>query len=221
LSKTVLITGATGMVGSHVLKLALASDEITKVIVYGRSSVDFDHKKMEEFLSPVFTQFPVDLLAQMGDVDHILFCVGVYTGAVPRDLFREITVDYPVELARKHLEANPKGSFTLLSGQGADRSEKSRMMFAEDKGAAENLLSTMYAGTFYTFRPGYIYPVEKREEPNFSYKLSRSLYPLLKHLGPKFSITSHQLAEGIFTSVVSTPDQEILENHEILNYIHS
>ena len=209
------------MVGSHVLKLALASDKITKVIVYGRSSVDFDHEKMEEFLSPVFTQFPVDLLDQMGKVDHILFCVGVYTGAVKRELFREITVDYPVELARKHLEANPKGSFSLLSGQGADRSEKSRMMFAEDKGAAENLLSTMYAGTFYTFRPGYIYPVEKREEPNFSYKLSRSLYPLLKYLGPKFSITSHQLAEGIFTSALHTPEQEILENHQILNYIHS
>jgi len=158
---------------------------------------------------------------EMGTVDHILFCLGVYTGAVKRELFREITVDYPVELARKHLEANPKGSFTLLSGQGADRSEKSRMMFAEDKGAAENLLSTMYAGTFYTLRPGYIYPVEKREEPNFGYKLSRSLYPLLKHLGPKFSITSHQLAEGIFTSALRTPEQEILENHEILNYIHS
>ena len=80
LSKTVLITGATGMVGSHVLKLALASDEVAKVIVYGRSSVDFEHEKMEEYLSPIFTQFPVDLLAKMGDVDHILFCVGVYTG---------------------------------------------------------------------------------------------------------------------------------------------
>jgi len=209
------------MVGSHVLKLALAFDQISKVIVYGRSSVDFEHEKMVEYLSPIFTQFPVDLLVEMGTVDHILFCLGVYTGAVKRELFREITVDYPVELARKHLEANPKGSFTLLSGQGADRSEKSRMMFAEDKGAAENLLSTMYAGTFYTLRPGYIYPVEKREEPNFGYKLSRSLYPLLKHLGPKFSITSHQLAEGIFTSVLRTPEQEILENHEILNYIHS
>ena len=154
------------MVGSHVLKLALASDQISKVIVYGRSSVDFEHEKMVEYLSPIFTQFPVDLLVEMGTVDHILFCLGVYTGAVKRELFREITVDYPVELARKHLEANPKGSFTLLSGQGADRSEKSRMMFAEDKGAAENLLSTMYAGTFYTLRPGYIYPVEKREEPN-------------------------------------------------------
>jgi len=209
------------MVGSHVLKLALASDQISKVIVYGRSSVDFEHEKMVEYLSPIFTQFPVDLLVEMGTVDHILFCLGVYTGAVKRELFREITVDYPVELARKHLEANPKGSFTLLSGQGADRSEKSRMMFAEDKGAAENLLSTMYAGTFYTLRPGYIYPVEKREEPNFGYKLSRRLYPLLKHLGPKFSISSHQLAEGIFTSALRTPEQEILENHEILNYIHS
>jgi uncharacterized protein YbjT (DUF2867 family) len=209
------------MVGSHVLKRALDSDQISKVLVYGRTSVDFEHKKMVEYLSPVFTQFPADLLAAICHVDHILFCVGVYTGAVPRVLFREITVDYPVELARKHLKANPKASFSLLSGQGADRSEKSRMMFAEDKGAAENLLSTMYAGTFYTFRPGYIYPVEKREEPNVSYKLSRSLYPLLKHLGPKFSITSHQLAEGIFTSAARTPEQEILENHEILNYIHS
>ena len=209
------------MVGGHVLKLALSSDQISKVIVYGRSSVDFEHEKMVEYLSPIFTQFPVDLLAQMGQVDHVLFCLGVYTGAVKRKLFREITVDYPVELARKHLEANPNGSFTLLSGQGADRSEKSRMMFAEDKGAAENLLSTMYAGTFYTFRPGYIYPVEKRIEPNFSYRLSRALYPVLKWMGPKFSITSHQLAEGIFTSVVRNPKQEILENQEILNYIHS
>ena len=78
------------MVGSHVLKLALASDEVAKVIVYGRSSVDFEHEKMEEYLSPIFTQFPVDLLAQMGDVDHILFCVGVYTGAVPRDLLERL-----------------------------------------------------------------------------------------------------------------------------------
>jgi uncharacterized protein YbjT (DUF2867 family) len=209
------------MVGSHVLKRALDSDQISKVVIYGRTSVDFEHKKMVECLSPVFTQFPADLLAAICHVDHILFCVGVYTGAVKRDLFREITVDYPVELARKHLEANPKGSFTLLSGQGADRSEKSRMMFAQDKGAAENLLSTMYAGTFYTFRPGYIFPVEKRTEPNFSYRLSRSLYPLLRHLGTKFSITSHQLAEGIFTSAVRTPDGEILENHEILNYLNS
>ena len=70
------------MVGSHVLKLALASDQISKVIVYGRSSVDFEHEKMEEYLSPIFTQFPVDLLAEMGTV-----CL-LYTSPSPRDRTR-------------------------------------------------------------------------------------------------------------------------------------
>jgi len=207
------------MVGNHVLKLALGSDDIAKVVVYGRRSVGVEDKKLVEILSPNFLEFPADFLEALGSVDHILFCVGVYTGAVKRELFREITVDYPVELAKKHLEANPSGVFSLLSGQGADRSEQSRMMFAEDKGAAENALSTLYNGNFHTFRPGYIYPVEKRDEPNLSYKVSRSMYPLLKAFGPKYSITSHQLAEGIFTSSVRKPAQEILENHEILKYI--
>ena len=219
MSKTILIAGATGMVGSQVLLLALASDHVSKVIVYGRRSVGLQHAKLEEYLSPEFMKFPEEL--DLSKVDHILFCVGVYTGAVKRDVFREITVDYPVALANVHTSANPSGLFTLLSGAGADRSEKSRMMFAEDKGAAENKLSSLYPDRFYTLRPGYIYPVEKRSEPNFSYRLSRKMYPLLKLLGPKYSITSHQLAEGIFNSVQNNPEQETLENNEILQYIQA
>ena len=219
MNKTVLITGATGMVGSLVLKNALASKYISKVVVYGRSSVDFEHEKMQEFLSPVFTQFPVSFLKELPSIDHVLFCVGVYTGVVKRDIFRQITVDYPVELAKQHLLVNPKGCFSLLSGQGADRSERSRMMFAKDKGQAENTLSELYNGSFFTFRPGYIYPVEKRVEPNFSYRISRLVYPLFKALGPKFSITSHQLAKGILKSAMLLPPKEILENQEILNYL--
>ena len=219
MSKVVLIAGATGMVGSRVLARALEQEEVSKVIVYGRSSVDFIHPKMEEVLSPVFDHFPIALLEKLPKVDHLLFCVGVYTGAVKREVFREITVDYPVELAKKHLEVNPAGAFTLLSGQGADRTEKSRMMFAKDKGIAENALSAMSNGRFFSFRPGYIYPVIKRQEPNFSYRLSRALYPLLKALGPKYSITSYELAEGIFASALNHPKGEVLENHEILDFI--
>ena len=219
MGKTVLITGATGMVGSQVLLLALASDQVSKVLVYGRRSVGLQHAKLVEYLSPDFTKFPTEW--DLSKVDHILFCLGVYTGAVKRDLFREITVAYPVALAQAHLAQRPNGLFTLLSGAGADRSEKSRMMFAEDKGTAENELSRLYATNFYTFRPGYIYPVEKRKEPNFSYKLSRKIYPLLKGLGPKYSITSHQLAQGIFNTALKAPDQEISENEDILQYIRS
>lgn len=209
------------MVGSHVLSLALASDDIETVVVYGRRTCGRSDKKLVEVLSKDFLEFREELKSLLPSVDHILFCVGVYTGAVKREPFRKITVDMPVALANLHYEVNPQGKFSLLSGQGADRTERSRMMFATDKGAAENALNTMYGDSFYTFRPGYIYPVEKRKEPNFSYRLSRKLYPLLKYLSPKFSITSHELAEGLFKSVINQPTLNILENQDILSFVNS
>ena len=59
---------------------------------------------------------------------------------------------------------------------GADTSEKSSVMFAKDKGIAENFLFNLKFHRTYSFRPGYIYPVTKRNEPNFGYKLTRLLY---------------------------------------------
>ncbi len=209
------------MVGSHALNLALANDAIDRIVVYGRRSCGRSDKKIVEVLSDDFLQFPEELKSLLPSVDHILFCLGVYTGAVKREPFRQITVDMPVALANLHHEANPQGKYSLLSGQGADRTESSRMMFATDKGAAENALNEIYGTSFYTFRPGYIYPVEKRNEPNFSYRLSRKLYPLLKYLGPKFSITSHQLAEGLLQSVLDQPELNILENQDILSFVNS
>ena len=78
----------------------------------------------------------------------VYYCVGVYTGAVPRDLFRMITVDYPMALAQTIKKQAPKSAFVLLSGQGADRQEKSRMMFAKDKGEVENKLEALLGPLF-------------------------------------------------------------------------
>ena len=195
MSKVVLIAGATGMVGKRVLERALEQEEISKVIVYGRSSVDFRHPKMEEVLSPIFDQFPVALLDQLPKVDHILFCVGVYTGAVKRELFREIT-GLPGGLSQETPGGNPSGAFSLLSGQGRPHGEISHDV-RYGQGHCRERPQRHGGGRFFSFRPGYIYPVIKRKEPNFSYRLSRSLYPLLKAFGPKYSITSFELAEGI------------------------
>jgi hypothetical protein len=89
-------------------------------------------------------------------------------------------------------------------------------MFAMDKGAAENRLSAMGLGAFYAFRPGYIYPVTLRKEPNFGYRVSRFLYPLLKLMGPSVSIRSTQLAAAIFLVGLRGHSAEILENKDIL-----
>ncbi len=141
------------MVGGHLLEFCLQSEEVTEVISIVRRSSGFQHEKLQELIVADLTEYTPDE-AIFSNVEAAYFCIGVYTGAVPRDTFRKITVDIPVAFAKNLHQYSPQARFCLLSGQGADRTEKSRLMFAKDKGAAENQLSTIGFKGFHTFRPG-------------------------------------------------------------------
>lgn len=214
-NKKVVITGASGMIGGLVLDHCLNSDEIANIISLVRRPSGKEHPKLTEIVVNDFLQLD-ELSEPLKNIDIVYYCLGVYTGAVPADEFRKITVDYPKVLADKLVENQCKTTWCLLSGQGADRSERSRMMFARDKGAIENYLSALDLSAFYSFRPGYIYPVEKRQEPNLSYRISRKLYPLLKWMGTKFSIQSTELAKGMFLVGLNGFEQQVLENKDIV-----
>jgi FlaA1/EpsC-like NDP-sugar epimerase len=54
--KTVLITGATGMVGKGVLLECLESDSIGQVVLVGRSRIDIFHSKIREITLGDFSQ---------------------------------------------------------------------------------------------------------------------------------------------------------------------
>ena len=58
---------------------------------------------------------------------------------------------------------------------------------------AENHLTKQF-DALHIFRPGYIYPVEKRNEPNLMYRFSRFIYPALKAIFP-----SHTALEDMLT----------------------
>lgn len=219
-SKKVLIAGASGMVGSLVLQHCLAHPEIDTVISLVRKPTGQTNSKLKEIVLSDFTSYS-KCKNEFNDVSIVYFCIGVYTGAVDRAQFRKITVDYPITLAQAVYSLSPKAHFCLLSGSGADRTEKSKMMFAKDKGVAENQLSTLGFAKFYAFRPGYIYPVTPRKEPNFSYRLARLLYPLLKTMGPSATITSEALAQAIFLIGLTQQDQEIFENKDMVNYLNN
>ncbi len=219
MGKKVIIAGASGMVGNIVLQQALSSKEVSEVISLVRKPLGKHHDKLSEVIITDFADYS-SLNMELQNVDAAYFCIGVYTGAVDRDKFREITVDYPVELAKALHSKSPNATYCLLSGQGADRTEKSRMIFAKFKGIAENQLSKMGFEAFYTFRPGYIYPVTPREEPNFSYKLFRWLYPALKPImGKNSSIKSTELGEAIFKAGILGAPKEELENKDILELL--
>lgn len=215
--KNVIITGATGMVGGHALEMCLEDQQVAMVTVIGRRSVGFEHPKLVEVLHHDLADFS-GVESAFENQDVVLFCLGVYSGAVPDDEFRRITVDLTAAFSRTLHAASPKAAFCFLSGGGADSTESSRVAFARYKGIAENALLRQGLGRVHIFRAGYIYPVDPREEPNLMYRISRNLYPILRRVYPNIGISSEALARAMVDVGLrgagdhTTP---ILENRDI------
>ncbi|WP_299363187.1 NAD(P)H-binding protein [Winogradskyella sp.] len=215
--KRVLITGASGMVGHLILEQCLSSSEVVEVISLVRKPSLKTHPKLKEEVVSDFTSYQ-QMTHHFEAIDAAFFCIGVYTGEVPDAKFKEITVDYAVNFAKVLKRKSPNAIMCLLSGAGADRTEKSRTSFAKYKGMAENAISRLEL-EFYAFRPAYIYPVTPRKEPNVMYKILRVMYPLMKRISPSSSIKSTELARAMFTVALNGAEKEILENMDILKLV--
>lgn len=202
------------MIGGLILQKCCESDQITEIISLVRKQSPIPPNiKIKEVVIDDFTNYSAHA-ALFENIQAAYFCIGVYTGAVADDLFKKITVDYAVAFAKALKEHSPKVTICLLSGAGADRSEKSKAAFARYKGMAENQISAL-GMSFHTFRPSYIYPVEARKEPNLMYRLSRAIYPILKLFGDGLSIRSTELADAMFRAGIQGTNKEILENRDI------
>lgn len=213
----VIFAGASGMVGNLILEACIESKQVNEIISLVRKPASEKSSKIKEVVIENFSDYKAHS-SNFENIDAAFFCIGVYTGQVPDEQFKEITVDYAVEFAHALAQNNPKAKLCFLSGSGADRTEKSRMAFARYKGMAENQIAALGL-EFYTFRPGYIYPVTPRQEPNFTYKLSRFLYPLIQLFGKNASIKSTELAKAMFKVALNGAGHEILENRDIIGLV--
>ena len=187
----------------------------TEIVSISRKSTGITHPKLVEVIRDNFLDYN-DIGDHFKSVDTAYYCLGVYTGAVPDATFKKITLDYTNAFADVLKDYSPKATFCLLSGAGADQTEKSSTSFARYKGMSENYLIKKEFENLFIFRPAYIYPVEKRKSPNIMYTVSRLLYPVIRILGDKVSIKSTELAEAIFNAGMNSPKKMILENQDIL-----
>lgn len=214
----VLIVGATGMVGGLILKNCIEDKDVSLIVSIGRKPSGQTSEKLKEREWWDFDNYD-GLEPEFKDVSVAYFCIGVYTGSVPKEMFKKITVDFAQAFADKLKEQSPDVSLSFLSGAGADLEENSKVAFCKCKGMAENYLIKKDFKELYIFRPGYIYPVEKRVEPNLMYSISRSLYPVLKIFAKNSSIKSTELARAMFAIFKNKPEKTILENRDILKLV--
>lgn len=219
----IVIVGATGMVGGYALRCGLDHPAVGSVTSIGRRKLGISHPKLKEVLHQDFADCSA-LAETLSGQDAAVFCLGAYTGAVSEAELRTITVDYTIEFARVLRGSSPNAAFSFLSGSGADPTGRSRVPFARYKGEAENALLAAGFPHVYIFRPAYIYPVEPRKEPNFSYRLLRAIYPVFRALFPNQVIRADDLA-GAMVDVALRGTEErggvVLENRDIRAMVES
>jgi uncharacterized protein YbjT (DUF2867 family) len=217
MAKRLVIVGATGMVGGYALRYALDHRDVGAVTAIGRRKIGVTHPKLDEVLHPDFADCSA-LAAPLTGQHAAVFCLGTYTGVVMEAELRSITVDYTVEFARVLQSGSPDAAFSFLSGNGADPTGRSRLPYARYKGEAEKALLAAGFPHVYIFRPAYIYPVEPRKEPNFSYRLLRGIYPAFRVLFPNQVIRADDLARIMVDAAVrGTPQRggPVFENRDI------
>ena len=221
--KRLVILGATGMVGGYALRYALDNSDVKNVTSIGRKTLGISHPKLKEVLHQNFADCSA-LSDVLSGQDAAVYCLGTYTGTVSDAELRAITADYTIEFARVLRSSSPNAAFSFLSGNGADPTGRSRLAFARYKGQAEKALLAAGFPRVYLFRPAYIYPVQPRKEPNFSYRLLRAVYPVFRLLFPNQVIRADELA-WVMVDVELRQTQErqglVFENRDIRAMVES
>src|SRR5690349_23352759 len=205
------------MVGGYALRYALDHPDVGRVTAIGRRKLGLSHPKLDEVLHRDFADCSA-LTETLSGQHAVIFCLGTYTGSVSDAELRTITVDYTIEFARVLRGSSPNAAFSFLSGNGADPTGRSRMPFARYKGEAEKALLAAGFPHVYIFRPAYIYPVEPRKEPNFSYRLLRAIYPAFRILFPNQVIRADDLAWAMVDAATRGTGERrgpVFENRDI------
>ena len=217
-----VIVGATGMVGGYALRYALDNSAVRSVTSIGRKKLGISHPRLKEVLHQNFADCSA-LADALSGQDAAVYCLGTYTGSVSDAELRVITADYTIEFARVLRSSSPGAAFSFLSGNGADPTGRSRLAFARYKGQAENALLAGFPRV-YIFRPAYIYPVEPRREPNFSYRLLRAIYPAFRVLFPNQVIRADDLGRAMVDVAVRETGERgglVFENRDIRAMVKS
>ena len=145
-----LVVGASGLVGSHVLRLALADDRIDQVIAPVRRALP-EHSKL---LAPVvdFEVLPEE--APWWTADAVVCALGTtLRTAGSREAFYRVDHDYPLAAARlAHKHGTP--TFVLNSAIGADIA--SHFFYNRVKGEVERDLAALGFRSLTYVRPGLI-----------------------------------------------------------------
>lgn len=189
----VIIFGATGMVGHGILLQCLESDQVQSVVMVNRTSVGIEHDKLTEIIHKDFFNMTATI-RDFPKSDACFYSVGVSSVGKNEEQYTKYTLDMTMHIANQLALKNPDMTFSYVSADGADSSEKKGSMWARVRGKLENELTQLPFKNVYIFRPGYIQPMKgvksKVKAYNILYSILSPISPLVKYFfGDKYTTT--------------------------------
>lgn len=143
----VLLVGASGLVGSHLLKYILKEDSVQQLVLLNRRNVDVKHPKLVQH--EVDFENLSDELFQ--GVDALFCCIGTtLKKAGSKHEQWKVDYDIPVYLAQL-AKKNDVESFSIISSLGAKATSKN--FYLKMKGQVEKVIQQLNIPSVNIFRP--------------------------------------------------------------------
>jgi len=170
--KTATLIGASGLVGSKLLKKLLKCDEFEEIILLNRKNITISHPKIKQFEID-FEDQSVFLDKIKGDI--VFCCIGTTRKKTPNtSIYRNIDVGIP-QKAIFAAEQNGIVQFHLISAIGADRNSK--IIYNKIKGESEEVCFKSTVSSVHIYRPGLL--IGKRKESRVGEWIFQKTSPLL------------------------------------------
>ena len=148
--KTVLLLGATGLVGGHILKGLLEHPYCGRVVTLTRSAIT-DAKAFSKLDTRIIDFERPDDWRDQVVADQTICALGTtIRKAGSREAFRRVDFEYPLMVARAVLNGGCR-HFLLVSAMGAD--PNSRVFYNRVKGELEAAILTLGFTSVSIFRP--------------------------------------------------------------------
>lgn len=155
--KKAIIFGASGFIGSHLVRDLLANPDYEQVTVVVRKPLPIHHPKLKTLIGD-FNTLP-SLKSEI-TADEVFLTLGTTTKHTPnREEYYRIDHDYPV-LAAKLAQENGATSVFVVTAVGANKD--SNMFYIRTKGEVERDIQALGFKHTHIFQPSMI--VGQREE---------------------------------------------------------
>ncbi|MFY8285567.1 NAD-dependent dehydratase [Pseudoalteromonas sp. SSMSWG5] len=196
-----LVLGATGLVGSHVLSQALANSSFSTIIAPTRTPIPSLDTSLEKLINPQIDYENISAYEPEWEVDAVICALGTtIKKAGNRDTLRRIDYDYPLEFSRL-AQSRGASSFALTSAIGAN--PDSYFFYNRVKGELEQALERENFSSLTFVRPSVIAGNRQESRPGeialkFALTVLSPLLPRRWHLNPASEIAARLIQSVIF-----------------------